>query len=689
VKLDSPQARAYVAGETSFLVAELPVDAIATPWGDVIELLRGRFGTLVDEAVGPDWSDPASDPASMPAELRGPNASRSDTQWMKRSNVVGINVRTIGSYAEVVKYALTLPDAFDAIHLLPIWEPGVVKSLYGPSGWGLNVEFWSDELAAAHPHLTSMERQLRAVVNVLHVMGKAVGMDVIPHTDRFSEMVLAQPSLFEWMRVTDGRIVAHPSNLHEDVERRVYGWLDSVGSADPRAPQLTDAATFFAEWSESDRLLALFGDPHDWLSRIERRVQLVSVLHGEGFEPVPATMGVPFRGIQVDPDHAVVDELGMTWHDYVISDPHPQSRVFNPLARFKLFERLDDNANWEIDFARPIDTAWAYVCDHYARVQRNAGFDFMRGDMSHVQMRPDGVPKEIDEEHYDILSAVKEHIRRVNHAPAFGYFAETFLPPRDVFAFGEEMDHLEASHADVTLGDLQSVVVGSNEFLRRFRRYLDDLATRKTAVAFGVMTADKDDPRFDEYYRAGNEVRYFSALFLTDMASYTALGFETRDLHTEPVANEQYTKLFVFQERGESNVYPSKARHSDSYRWGTNFELFERLTSIRVLAEELLPQLEGSVTRWLIPPDATTLRGTAVWTQQDDPRYIFCANYDLTAGSRYFGIPDLGIAERLTAVFSTEGEIDPLDRELAHNGYHHRIENLQPGEGRVYRVDIP
>ncbi len=678
----------YLERRTSFVAGLLPETAIAIPWPETLELLRRRLGSVVDTALSIEATDPASDPRTLPPALQGPCVERTGPDWIKRSNVVGVNVRTIGSFAEVIKYALTLPAAFDAIHLLPIWEPGVVKSLYGPSGWGLNSEFISDELRQHHPHLDTAERQLRATVNLLHVMGKTVGMDVIPHTDRFSEMVLAQPSLFEWMRVLDGEIVEHPSNLFEEVEDLVFAWLGEAGSADPGIGVCEDSGTFFADgFGESNRLRALFGDPSDWFGRIDRRLEVMRDLRSHGLEPVPATMGVPFRGLRVDPDHTVVDDLGLVWHDYLITDPGAQSRVFNPLARFELYERRNDNADWEIDFEHPRQATWDYVSDHYASVQRIAGFDFMRGDMSHVQMRPDGVPANPDE-HYDILRTVKEHIRTQNDAPAFAYFAETFLPPRDVFAFGEELDHLEASHADVTLGDLQSAVVGSNEFLRRFRRYLDDLATRRTAIALGVMTADKDDPRFDEFYRAGNEVRYFTALFVPDMPSYIGLGFETRDVHWEPVANERYTKLFVFEEQGESNVFPSKARHGDRYIWGKNTELFARLTALRLIAEELLNEIAGTDTRWLLPPDATTLRGTAVWTQEGEPRYVFCANYDIESDSGYFGIPGLPAGAVLEAVMSTNGSTPEEDHSLVHNGYHHRIENLGAGEGRIYRVAL-
>jgi hypothetical protein len=377
----------------------------------------------------------------------------------------------------------------------------------------------------------------------------------------------------------------------------------------------------------------------------------------------------------------------MEWPDYVTTEPQYMSRVFSPLARFKLYGRIDDNENWEIDFHTPRPHVWDYIRRHYARTQHIGNFDFMRGDMSHVQMRPDGVPPIVDES-YDILAAVKTHVQRTASAPWFGYFAETFLPARDVFQFGEELDHLEASLADATLGDLQSTVVGSHEFLRRFRRYLDDLATRRTAPAFCIGTADKDDPRFDEFYRFGNEVRLFTAMFLADMPSYTGVGYEIRDLHWEPVENERYTKLFVFKEEGDSNVYPSKARFGDEFIWGENDERFETVTAVREYADLVLPAVANTTTRWLIPPDATTLRGIVAWTQTGAARYVFVANYDLERDSGYFGVPGLAADMILNEEFSTIGPVGDQDRILEHNGFFHRIENLAPGEGRAYRVTV-
>ncbi len=676
----------YVAGSTSHLVGLRPQDALAAPLSTMLDVLRGRHGGAVDVALSEaavDLDRPLSD---LPVEVRSPRALERESSWLKRSNMVGINVRTVGDWGGVVKYAMTLPAALDSIHLLPIWEPGVVSSLYGMAGFNLNTEYFSDELYEIAPHLDTTERQLRAVSNLVHVMGRTIGLDVIPHTDRFSEPALGTPDLFEWMRVVDRTVVDHSDALVDGVEQEVFDWLREVGSAVDDLEVPATAGELFA-LDEAVRFRLMFGERGDVFGRGGRRGQLLRRLKGLGLEPVPATMGVPFRGVMVDPTPGttVTDSSGMEWSDYVIEKPAAFSRVFSPLARYKLYENLDDNVNWEIDFSRPRHHVWEYVWRGYGRTRHIGNFDFMRGDMSHVQMRPDGVPDDVDE-YYDILGSVKLHVQRTQGAPWFGYFAETFLPARDIFGFGEEQDHLEASLADATLGDLQSTVVGDPEFLRRLRRYLDDLVTRRTAPAFTVMTADKDDPRFDEYYRAGNEARLFSALFLTDMPSYIGLGFEIRDVHVEPVENERYTKLFVFKESGDSNVYPSKARFGDEYIWGENDQLFGRLTALHQVAERILPEIATARTRWLIPPDATTLRGTAVWTQEGAARYVFVVNYDLEHASGYFGIPGLEPDTELHGEYSTTGEIPREDLLLRHNGFFHRLEDLTPGEGRVYRV---
>jgi hypothetical protein len=283
------------------------------------------------------------------------------------------------------------------------------------------------------------------------------------------------------------------------------------------------------------------------------------------------------------------------------------SRVFGPLTRYKLYERLDDNRDWAIDFGRPRTAVWDYVSDHYAAIQQRYGFDFMRGDMSHVQMRPGGVPDEIDD-HYDPLRAVK---RKINErAPYFGYFAESFLAEDNLMAYGSEIEHLSASEAEVTLGNLQSLVAGSDEFMRELSRYLKIAQTTPVTPAFTAITGDKDDPRFDHFHHHGEVARLFAGLFLPHLPLYYSLGWEQRDRHFSPAPNEYYTKLYVFQEReGPKSV-------SGPWRWGDNLDLFAAFQSVHRFAERMLGKLGGDagavwmgdsgLVSWLRPELGTT-----------------------------------------------------------------------------------
>lgn len=678
--------RAYQQGQQSFVPNLLPELAVQLSGSEALGILREKLGSAVDTALDPAHSDPDNLSVTVPEAIKSPVVHQTDGTWLKFSNMVGINVRTVGSFWNIVKYAFTLPEAQNSIHILPIWEAGVVGSIYGLSSWEINPEFYSEELATICPALNTIEKQLRAVVNLLHAMGKAVGMDVIPHTDRYSQIALAFPQYFEWLQRQDTIIVDHSANLHLEVQEKIMDFLRAHGSAVPEEEIPSSAETFFSgAVDEARKLRILFGHPKAHKEREARRNKLIQYLYRYGYEPVPGTMAPPYRGLAVDTreEAKIVDEYGMVWRDYLITNPTSMSRVFGPLARYKLYESVDNNINWEIDFDKPRKQVWQYVCEKYYSVQRHFGFDFMRGDMSHVQMRPEGVPETINR-YYDILSAVKNYIQQDKGVSHFGYFAETFVAPQNVMTYGDEMDHLEASDADTTLGDLQSTVVGSLNFLQQFRLYYDLLETRQCVPSFTVMTADKDDPRFDEFYLKGNEVRLFIALFLTDMPSYMGLGFETRDVHYESVPNEHYTKLFVFQERTGS-----KATHGP-YTWGKNGFLFNRSTHMKLYLDSIWPTIKGRRVQWLLHPDPTGASKLIAWTQKSAaPDYVFVANLDTDKAAERLAIPRIRHLKNnklLALEFTTAGAVPKSDRILAFNGRHYKFLGIAPGEGRVYRI---
>lgn len=638
----------YTSGNTHFIANLLPNDAIDFPSRGIIYILEQRFGDSIRQAFNPNFTQPS------------PVIHHTDGAWLRHTNMVGINVRTIGSFWNIIKYALTLPKSINSVHILPIWEPGVVASLYGITSFNLNTEFYSPELAEVMPHLNTVEKQLKVVINILHAMGRSVGLDVIPHTDRYSEICLANPHFFEWLQRHDFTITDHSENLHLKVQATILNWLNGVGSqTGEQYPN--DLSIFFSEvFPEERRIRVMFGNIQDAQTRNQRRNLLIQRLYNEGFEPVPATMGPPYRGLAVSRDEAAqtIDDDGRIWRDYVITKPQAMSRVFGPLARYKLYECLDNNKNWEIDFNKPRYEVWDYVCKIYDGIQKTYNFDFMRGDMSHVQMQPNGVPGQTDQ-FYDIHKGIKQYIRQSK--PYFGYFAESFLVPPNTMAFGDENDHLEASNADATLGDLQSMTVGSKEFLQNFSYYDSLLRNRNFAPNFTVMTADKDDPRFDEFYLKGNELRQFMAYFLTDMPSYVGLGFETRDIHTQPAPNEYYTKLYVFQLKEGKNATTSP------YKWGLNGTLFRTLTRLKIFADQALEIIQQAKIQWIIPPtDTQTL---LAWTQAHNPRYVFVVNLDLETPQN---LPKLQGSEPELMVFSTITQ--PTNQTLA------------PAEARAYRL---
>jgi hypothetical protein len=194
------------------------------------------------------------------------------------------------------------------------------------------------------------------------------------------------------------------------------------------------------------------------------------------------------------------------------------------------------------------------------------------------------------------------------------------------------------------------------------------------------MTADKDDPRFDDLYLDGNEVRLFIALFMAGMPSYMSLGFEVRDAHSAPAANEHYTKLFVFRE--------SEGPHAvrGPYVWGLNMDLFRAVTAMRTFLHEIHPAIVGSPGEWLIPPDATGDRRVIAWTHGSGmSSYLFLANLDTDIAAKAFGVPSNDSDQTWVPAFSTAPDGLASLGQLVHNGAYLIVPGLAPGEGRVYR----
>ena len=574
---------AYARGEVDYLAGALPQLAVGLPARAILDALYLRLGPVLAQALDPAHQTPS------------PRTAEPSGAWLKRSHCVGINLRTTGGLFGALAYVLTLPPHVDAVHLLPVFEPGVVGSLYGMASWRVNAAFRSAAWARVVPALDGVEAQLRAFVNVCHALGKTVGLDVIPHTDRFSEIALANPWCFEWVRRDGARLVSHHADLHLDVQAAIAAWCwgrDDAG-----------AAIELFSLPEAERLRQLVGEG-DAAARNARRDELITHLYRLGYETLPATMAPPYRGLELDPrPRAVtVDARGRRWREFRFADPGPMSRVFGPLTRYKVWDRHDDNAAWAIDFDAPRYEVFDYVAEHYREVVAFFGFDFMRGDMSHVQMRPGGVPAE-PREPYDLLRYVKRACAA--DRPHFGYFAESFLTADGFMTYGSEAAHLDASEADVALGNLQSFPADYPEWHAALAQYVDLAAAHDFAPAHCFFSGDKDDPRFDRNFDRGLVARYVLATLCPQLPSYTALGWRVRDERPVPAPNEHYTKLYVFH----YDDGPQATR--GPYRWGGNLAQWEAVRAVDAFRQNRYAA--GGAFRWVLAPDPTGRRQHVAW----------------------------------------------------------------------------
>jgi hypothetical protein len=643
----------YTNKTNSFLFGCQPNLAINMPTAQIIYLLSKRFGDeKVRQCLNPDFT------------FLSPITENTDSQWIKSVSMVGVNVRTIGSFWSLVKYAFTLPGSVSSIHLLPIWECGVVDSLYGMASWYINTEFFDKEVAVQFPHLDTAEKQLKVVINMLHLMGKTIGFDVVPHTDRYSEISLANPYHFEWLQRKDYKILDHSDKLTDKVAQSIVDFVNINGSkSGDYFPRI--ATDFFdnEQNNEDVRLRILFGKKENKEDRNNRRNQLISFLFEKGFEPVPATMAPPYRSLIVDPAETAktIDKEGRIWRDYLIEKPQEMSRVFGPLARYKLYESKDDNFNWELDFTKPKANVFEYVAEKYLNVCLTYNFDFMRGDMSHVQMNPEVSENEIDE-FYDIHKFVKNHIKKSK--PSFGYFAESFLVADNIMAYGNEANHLNYSDTDSTLGNLQSYAMSDPEFYQEFYKYFKLVQTNSFAPNFTIFTADKDDPRFDQFYWDGNTTRYFIGMFFKYLPSYNSLGFEIRDEHNQPAPNEFYTKLYVFHmEDGPKST-------KGPYQWGKNGAQFAEIQAVNYIADQIFSENEKPIFSMISDIEKFTTEKILMWNLEiGQYKYLFVVNFFNGNKSKKYDLPK---NQKLKLIYKYNCELN-LNHSLSMNSYSQAI----------------
>jgi len=647
--------------------------------------------------------------------------------------IVGINPRAMGKFWNMAQYAATKSTDENAFHLLPVFKNSMDK-LYQPINWDLTTEFFDPKLAQKYPQLNTPEAQLKVTINLMHLMGKTVGMDVMRHTERGGEDVFLHPEFFEWVKIKDNSIIDRRDDLHTEAETVIKNFLNNYGDGrtlthvqeNALPPTHARGMNFIAEgktitgkpyqaWhdffkshaefnlaAEKERAEILFGPETHPRLRLERRVLLMNHLKAHGLFTTPVVDVPPYAPVQL----GRMDKNG--WPVFKINDAFNQKEgafqsIFGSLTPYKLFHLNPDGSH---DTSRPVKAVWQYLAQRYLAFQRDYGFSFMRGDMAHVEPRfreNQHNPQTSHKEWYDLFGYILHTIQTQGNAPYFAFLPEALMWAKDWYQ-NRPLDHIRNMNSTVALGSLQHVPLGEDtNFANDFKAHMANGQHIGVPMASSIMTADSDDAHHQHLYGSThkNMVRLFVGLF--HRPTYLGMGFELKG-NNWPYPNDSHEAMTRQTTHGLMN-----ASRGTPYQWGNNPDAYENYTRLRNLLETYKHTNDTTLEGYLQQAKAHVLeldkRDTPllVWTLTPEnkphtPDYVCVANTQIFGGAYDYGLdmfankPDAAKDKiQLEAIFSSHGL--PNDRfstveryRTSQHYYWQRIKNIQPGECRIYRV---
>lgn len=587
----------FVAGTSSFIKIT-PEEAINLDFKKSIKYLEKLIGAQkLKEAFNCEENYPS------------PVSNCQNSEWLKKVKIIEINPRMCNTFWGIIKYAMTFPE--DAIHLLPLWEAGCDGSMYAPVNWQLNKELIDEDLQKLG--FDTAEKQLKLVVNILHAMNKTIAFDVLPHADRFSEIVFVQPHFFEWIKLNKEKThqLKYPviclNSLHLDVQKIIINYLKLKGDSFGNSVRGEVLNNFFGEdISEEQRMGILFGNPEN---KNQRRIELIDYVRNEGYETIPVSENMPSRPIIFD---KIENNENTNWATFKVSgycsknNRHIESRenLFGSITPYKWYQ-VDDEG-YPIP-EKPIKEVWDYFLNKIVEFQQEYNFDFIRADMAHIQLAHcHQNPEKNLINKKEIWAKIKDEIQA--KVPYFGTFAESFLSDYYISAFQD----MENKKFDIVLGFLNYVYIN-----REYFNYIEDYMAldRPFKTCIATMAHDSDLPKHDPVYKSpkANEVRLFTALFL-NLPSYTGMGIETRDF--QPSGDEHYAANFI-------KYQPQK------YKWGRNFTFFESLTKMRELYSEIKHVINEQEHCWIETENPNHIAWLFYDKNTKNPSYLFFLNIDI------------------------------------------------------------
>ncbi len=470
-------------------------------------------------------------------KIKSPLSNKKTTDWIKSSKIVGINPRITRTYWGIVKYALTFPE--NAIHIMPLFDTGD-GSIYVQNSWKLNKEFYDYDLESLG--FDSCEKQLKFVINVLHAMGKAVGFDALAHTDNFSEIVILNPTLFEWFKLTPDK-----KSQVIDVDTQVLGHdVENLLTEKLNLPQNTFSL------SEDERYKLIFPDSNNLYNR---RLEIRKIIRDNGYEPAPVVEHSPMRPIKFA---GIKHSDGEDWAVYKIDDISTIAKIFGAITPYK-FYMIKNGYPVKNTFDKKVVD---YFINKIYDFQNEYDFDFLRADMAHNQVAHSH-NEEKDQVCEEVWKILKEKIN--TSKPYFATFAEAFWG--DYYING--IQDMNNKDFDVVLGNLNFEFL-NNTFIRKLNYYINEITKKCSASpCIAIYTNDMDLPEHKDIFKSqeANECRYFIGLFM-NFPSYMGIGYETKNL--SPELECEYSNYYV-------------KNQAKPYKFGENLTTFNQIFRMREL----------------------------------------------------------------------------------------------------------
>ena len=424
---------------------------------------------IIKELLGEKISKEALDTNKIyPSKLQ----QKKDTKWCQTIKIIGINPRITKTYWNTLIYALTFVE--EGVHIMPLFESGD-GSIYVQNSWNLNNDFLDENLIKIG--YETADKQLKLSINILHAAGKIVGFDALPHVDNFSEIVLLNPHLFEWIKLSEDRSrqLAPDEINYDDIYKEVQETI---------IKELNLSQDIY-DTDEILRKNLIF--PKNKNS-FEIRMKLRKIIREKGIEPIPVAEHIPLRPILFEK----IETNGKdSWAKFYVPNKDNSAIIIGSNTPYKFYE-IDKNG-YPIKNKINKDV-WTYLIYRFNSFQEEFNFDFLRADMAHCQLSHAHKDEEKDFQTIEFWAQLRQEIQK--NKPYFATLAESFYGDYYIDGISDMIN----KNFDIVLGDMNYKVLDENyinfvdDFLNPFRKHIPFYP------CISIFTNDSDLEDNNKYY---------------------------------------------------------------------------------------------------------------------------------------------------------------------------------------------